>query len=206
MANRIDLTTVVDDLNDFASIATEIRIEINSIETNFIEAMQNIWSTELAASVVDNLLNAVNDYVGQLNQKIPEALENFIDAVNAMLQEQNQASLTIVPGFIPIETIARSWTVSATEFNLPSAPSEVSDLCSSGFSDNVLKIKEKLNDMERAAYAAQIRGLAGGYVNSVVKAIDDLIASAQEVADSYNSKAVETMVEADTLAQTEIAR
>lgn len=205
MANAISITTVKNDLGEFANVANTLSSEINSIETNFIEAMQNIWSTELAATTVDNLLNSVNDYVGQLNSKLPEAMENFATAVNAMLQEQDQATI-LAPSFSPIQTISRSWTVSATEFNLPSAPSEVSDLCSNGFSDNVSKIKSKLNDMNNYVKSAMNNGLAGGYVNSVVSAVNDLIASGQEVIDSYNSSAVENAVSADTLAQTEKER
>ena len=205
MANAISITTVKNDLGEFANVANTLSSEINSVETNFIEAMQNIWSTELAATTVDNLLNSVNDYVGQLNSKLPEAMENFATAVNAMLQEQDQATIS-APSFSPIQTISRSWTVSATEFNLPSAPSEVSDLCSNGFSDNVSKIKSKLNDMNNYVKSAMNNGLAGGYVNSVVSAVNDLIASGQEVIDSYNSSAVENAVSADTLAQTEKER
>lgn len=205
MANAISISTVTSDLGEFANVANGLGSEISSIETNFIEAMQNIWSTELAATTVDNLLNSVNDYVIQLNSKLPEAMENFATAVNAMLKEQDQATIT-APSFSQIKSIARTWTVSPTEFNLPSSASEVSDLCSSGFSDNVSKITSKLNEMNNYVKSAMNNGLAGGYVNSVVTAINGLITSGQEVIESYNSSAVENSVAADTLAQTEKER
>lgn len=205
MANAISITTVKNDLTEFANVANTLVNETNSIETNFIESMQNIWSTQLAATTIDNLLNAVNNYIEQLNSKLPDAMENFTIAVNAMLQEQDQATIT-APSYTPISTISRSWTVSPTEFNLPSSAGEVNDLCSNGFSANVSTIKEKLNEMNNFVKSAMNNGLAGGYVNAVVTAINGLITSGTEVIESYNSTAVQNAVEADTLAQKEQGR
>ena len=60
--------------------------------------------------------------------------------------------------------------------------------------------------MNNYVKSAMNNGLAGGYVNSVVTAINGLITSGQEVIESYNSSAVENAVAADTLAQTEKER
>lgn len=205
MANAISITTVKNDLGEFANVANTLVNETNSIETNFIEAMEQIWSTQLAATTVDNLVNAVNDYIGQLNSKLPEAMDNFTTAVNAMLQEQDQATIS-TPSYSPLKTISRSWSVSATEFNLPSSAGEVNELCSSGFSENVTNIKEKLTEMNNYVKSAMNNGLAGGYVNAVVAAINSLIESGTEVIESYNATAVQNAVDADTLAQTEKER
>ena len=205
MASSISIGTVRKELGSFASTATSIATEISGIDTDFVTAMQGIWSTQLAATTVDSLVNAINDYVEQLNLKLPEAIQDFTDGVNAMLIEQDLNEIS-APSISAIKKISRGWKVDHENFNLPSDGSEVNELCKSGFTANIESIVDKINDMKANAINAKDNGLAGGYVNDVVTAMNDLLDSGVEVIQSYNQKAVTNAVAADTLAQTEKGR
>ena len=205
MASSISIGTVKSELKSFATTATSIATEISGIETNFVAAMQGIWSTKLAADTVDSLVNATNDYVRQLNLKLPEAIQDFTNGVNKMLIEQNLNEIS-APDIEPMQEISRVWEVDNETFNLPSDGSEVNDLCKSGFTANVESIVDKIGDMKANAINAKDNGLAGGYVNDVVTAMNSLLDSGIEVISSYNSTAVTNAIEADTLAQTEKGR
>lgn len=205
MANSISISTVVQNLGYFATNANSMSNHFDEIETSFVNGMKSIWSTNLAASTVDGIVGAVNDYISQLNTKLPEAISSFVDGVNAMLIEQEQSTIS-APEFTAIETISRIWQASPTEFNLPSSASEVQDLCTNAFSANVTLIQNKLEVMKMNVTSAQNNGLAGKYVTGVVTAINSLLESGSEVIASYNEKAVENSVAADLLASKEAER
>lgn len=205
MANAINIPVVEQNLGYFATNASSMTKHFSEIESSFVLGMKSIWSTQLAADTVDGIVNAINDYIGQLNSKLPEAISNFVDGVNAMLIEQEQGTIS-APEYTTIEQISRKWQPNPQIFNLPSSAAEVEELCTNEFTSNITLIKNKLEVMKMNAATAKDNGLAGGYVNAVVTSINSLIDSGTEVIDAYNSSAVENAVAADTLAQKEQER
>lgn len=198
MALKISLSTVKAQLSNFVSHSTQCAAAMSTINSNYIEGTNNEWNTPAAATYIDGLCSAFNDYISQFNQYYQEGVDNFVDGVNVLAR--NEDADPVSPQTVEkLTELSKGWAGQPEDFNIPE---DFAGFTNSNLTANINKLIENLSSMQNCIDVAVDNGLQGSFCTSLRESLGKLKSSAEEVAREYDGKAAERAVNQDTAIQT----
>ena len=194
MALNIDIGTVKSQLNSFVAKTGECVSIMKKINNDYIEATQQEWNTPAAATYIDGLCGAFNDYISQFNSKFQEGIDDFVAGVNALTENENaeivsNVSIELLP------ELSKSWSGNSTQFNIPENYEGFTNVNLTG---NIGELSVTLDGMQDCINTAVQSGLADSFCTNLRSSLEALKASAAEIANEYSGKAAERAVNQDT--------
>lgn len=198
MALQISLSTVKAQLSTFISESGGCKASMDAINNNYIAATDAEWNTPAAATYIDGLCSAFNNYIQQFNQYYQEGVDSFVEGVNELARHEDASP-------VPSQTVekltelTKSWAGQEEDFNIPE---DYAGFTSSNLTSNINELVSHIESMQQCIDVAVDNGLNGAFCTQLRGSLEKLKTSATEVAQEYNGKAAERAVNQDTAIQT----
>ena len=193
MATKVNIDTVVKQMNNISDKTKECDRLVRQIYTFYVDGMYSEWNTKAAADYIDSLCNAINDFSSQFNTKMQAGIFDFHQGVNRLLSEEKIPIIQSVT-FYRITHIQRDWNPQETQFNLPE---DFVKFTKDNFRPAIEGLNQALEDIKSYMNTAVRLGLNDSFCTRLRSALIELVNSARNVAEKFSTNAASAAANRD---------